>query len=243
MTAQKQRRFKQHSFSLFYRNPCIALALILLTSFHVHAGVLKSAHHNTTPVDTIISGIVKDINGKPIANAKIISSVASDVFTNSDGLFSITLQTAALIPHSLFFSYDTLMPVVRSYHPVMENAIYEIVLEPKKCCLRELWGLLCDHKKELLLPTVNFKNRSAQLSKDAKTLLDSVASTLKDNPELKLTVTAYPAQDDPKQRISDKRLLSITEYLIEQSGISTDRITTEKKPGEGEGNSIDFKAE
>ncbi len=243
MTAQKQRRFKQHSFSSFYRIPSIAMALVLLTSFHSHAGLLTSANHNTTPVDTIISGIVKDINGKPIANAKITSSVASDVYTNSDGLFSITLQTAALIPHSLFFSYDTLMPVVRSYHPVMENAIYEIVLAPKKCCLRELWGLLCDHKPNLLLPSVNFKTNSVQLSKDTKAMLDSIASKLKDNPELKLTVTAYPAQNDPKQRVSDKRLLIITEYLSEQSGISTDRITTEKKPGEGEGNSIDFKAE
>jgi OmpA family len=243
MTAKKQDVFHKHSSAFFYCIKSVAIALILFASFNAQAGKWKPAQIRTAPVDTIISGIVKDINGKPIANAKITSSVAADVYTNSDGLFSITLQTAALIPHSLFFSYDTLMPVVRSYHPVMENAIYEIVLEPKKCCLRELWGLLCDHKKELRLPTVNFKNNSAQLSKDTKALLDSIANTLKDNPELTLTVTAYPAQSDPKQRVSDKRLLSISEYLSEQSGISTDRIIIEKKPGEGEGNSIDFKAE
>lgn|GEM_PF-2384292 len=240
MTAQKQTHIHQHSVSFFNYVRCIALLVFIVLGFYSYAGTWKFAHATVTPHDTIISGIVKDINGKPIANAKITSSVAADVYTNSDGLFSITLQTAALIPHSLFFSYDTLMPVVRSYHPVMENAIYEIVLEPKKCCLRELWGLLCDHRKELLLPSVNFKTHSTLLSKDTKTLLDSIAGKLKDNPELKLTVTAYPAPNDPKQRVSDKRLLTITEYLSEQSGISTDRIVTEKKPGEGDGNTIDF---
>lgn len=243
MTAQQHEHFKQNSFGFFYCIRFMAIALILLTGFHTHAGMLKSVYNYTAPVDTIISGIVKDINGKPIANAKITSSVAADVYTNSDGLFSITLKTAALIPHSIFFSYDTLIPVVRSYHPVMENAIYEIVLEPKKCCLRELWGLWCDHKTNLLLPSVNFKNHSVQLSKDTKALLDSIASKLKDNPASKLTVTAYPAQNDPKQRVSDRRLLTITEYLSEQRGISTDRIIIEKKPGEGNGNTIDFTAQ
>lgn len=243
MTSQQQEHFKQNSFGLFYCIRFMAIALILLTGFHTHAGMLKSVYNYTAPVDTIISGIVKDINGKPIANAKITSSVAADVYTNSDGLFSITLQTAALIPHSLFFSYDTLMPVVRSYHPFMENAIYEIVLEPKKCCMSGLWGFLCDHKTNLLLPSVQFKANSAQLSKDTKAILDSIASKLKSDPELKLTVTAYPAQNDPKQKVSDRRLLTITQYLHEQAGISTDRIIIVKKPGEGEGNSIDFKAE
>ena len=242
MTAPKQVLPKHHSLSFFNCVKCIAILLILLTGFDTHARCNGFGDTNTIPADTIISGIVKDINGKPIGNAKITSAITGDVYTNSDGLFSITLSTEKIVPQSFIFSYDTLMPVVRSYHPAMENAMYEITLEPKKCCLRDLWmEIMCHHTKDTQSSSVNFETNIARLSATNKNTLKEVAATLKDNPELKVTITAYPAPTDPKQRVADKRLLSIQEYLTEQMGISSDRISSEKKPGEGDGNSIDIK--
>jgi outer membrane protein OmpA-like peptidoglycan-associated protein len=90
---------------------------------------------------------------------------------------------------------------------------------------------------------LQFKHKSSALTSDIKTGLKDIAVVLKDNPELTVTVTAYPEQNDPKQRITDKRLEKIKDYLMEQAGVSGDRISTEKKPGEGSGNRIDFKTE
>lgn len=217
-----------------------ALAAALFFNLYLFAG--NTGIHSVR--DTIISGIVKDANGKPIANARISSAVAGNVYTNSDGLFSFTLQTGKLIPQSFIFSYDTLMPEVRSYHPVMENAVYEIMLLPRKCCLAELLTKIkCSHDNKLSLPSLEFKPKSSVLTSDIKAGLKDIAVVLKDNPELTVTVTAYPEQNDPKQRISDKRLEKIKDYLMEQAGVSGDRIMTEKKPGEGDGNRIEFKTQ
>lgn len=239
MTAPKKNQTKTIT--------AVLIVLLNIHAFAANANITTNTNHQLllqakAPADTIISGIVKDINGKPVANAKISSAITGDVYTNSDGLFSITLTTDKIVPQSFIFSYDTLMPIVRSYHPVMENAIYEIVLEPKKCCLRDLWmGMMCNHTNESRLYPVSFQTNIARLSGNTKDILKEVAAKLKDNPELKITITAYPAPTDPKQRVADKRLLNIEEYLIEQMGISSNRIITEKKPGEGDGNNIDLK--
>lgn len=235
MTAQKQNSSKENITSFNCLRYCMTIVVALVTI----TATAKSPVIAAGIKDTIVSGIVKDINGKPIANAKISSAVAGDVFTNSDGLFSITLHTEKIVPQSFIFTYDTLMQVVRSYHPVMANTAYEIVLEPKKCCLRDLWIAVHD-KKHLELPSVNFNTQATALTKETKTRLKEIATMLKDNPESTVTVTAYPASNDPKQRVSDKRLQNIAEYLMEKEGISSDRIKTEKKPGEGDGNVIDF---
>lgn len=232
MTAQ------QTFFSFLKCGKTAALAAALFFNLHLFAN--NTIVH--TVRDTIISGIVKDANGKPIANAKISSAVAGNVYTNSDGLFSFTLPTGKLIPQSFIFSYDTLMPEVRSYHPVMENAVYEIMLLPRKCCLAELLTKIkCSHEEEVSLPSLQFKPESSALTSGTRAVLKDIAVVLKDNPELTVTITAYPEQNDPKQRFTDKRLEVITDYLMEQAGVSGDRIVTEKKPGEGNGNSIDFK--
>ncbi len=238
MTAQKQNTSKENYNTIYYwlRN-----SLAVIVTFTTLNAPAKSPVTVLSINDTIVSGIVKDVNGIPIANAKISSPIAGDVYTNSDGLFSITLHTEKIVPQSFIFTYDTLMQVVRSYHPVMANTAYEIILEPKKCCLRDLWIGICKHTKNLLLPSVNFTPRATALSAETKIALKEIAGKLRENPEAIITITAYPAQNDPKQRISAKRLQNIFEHLVEKEGISSDRIKTEMKSGEGDGNIIDFK--
>lgn len=241
MTAKRPIIAIQHVV-IFTRS--IVVTAIILCCLQCHAGKNVLLQSMVSPNDTIVSGMVKDENGNPIANAKISSPITGDVYTNSDGLFSITLGPGKTVTQSFIFSYDTLLPEIRSYHPVMGNTTYEVVLEPKKCCLAKLLAAInCKKENNISLPSINFKPNSSLLSGSSKTILNDIALTLKDSPELKITVTAYPASNDPKQRISDNRLLKTKEYLMEQMGISSDRIITEKKPGEGDGNVIDFKAE
>jgi hypothetical protein len=218
------------------------IVAVLFICFHSYAG--KPLHLKEggplSPTDTVISGIVKDANGKPIPNAKITSAVAGDVFTNSDGLFSITLKTDKIKPQNLVFSYDTLMPVVRSYHPVMENAMYEIVLEPKKCCLCDLLRSK-QQPDDMGLGSLDFKPEAIKLSNDAKMKLKEIAERMKADPELKIIATAYPSTNKTRQRVAGKRLGSIVQYLNEQEGISSDRIATEQETAEGDNNMVEFK--
>ena len=92
------------------------------------------------------------------------------------------------------------------------------------------------------LPSITFKNRSTVLTKDAKAMLSSVASELKNSPNCSITVAAYPAASKASQALCNKRLDAIKMYLTEKEGISVDRITTNCEVGGGDINTVDIKA-
>jgi hypothetical protein len=91
-------------------------------------------------------------------------------------------------------------------------------------------------------PSVSFKGNGIGLSGDAKALLATVASKMKENPACNIIIVGYPAASKPHQSLADKRLDAIKKYLVETLGISTDRITTDKKIGGGEENTYDIKS-
>jgi len=221
---------------------CNAGVKSLVTYCPVKNGITEQA---IALADTVVSGVVKDVSGKPIANAKVSSNIAGVFFTDNSGKFSVNLPKGLIVPQNFIFTYDTLAQEVRSYHPVMASTEYNIVLAPKKCCLRDLWIDIANRTPQAVeFPSLNYKTGSVTLSTDAKTKLKDAADALRNDPNFKLTITAYPSQyGDPKERISDKRLQIIADHLSEKLGISSDRIATEKKPGEGNGNAINVKAE
>jgi Outer membrane protein beta-barrel domain len=83
--------------------------------------------------------------------------------------------------------------------------------------------------------------KGASLSKDAKAMLATVASKLKERPTCNITITAYPGASKAQQSLADKKLAAVHTYLVETLGISADRIATDKKIGEGDANVIDIK--
>ena len=83
--------------------------------------------------------------------------------------------------------------------------------------------------------------KGASLSKDAKAMLSTVASKLKDSPDCTITITAYPGASKAQQSLADKKLAAIQTYLVETLGLSADRITTDKSIGGGDANVIDIK--
>ena len=66
--------------------------------------------------------------------------------------------------------------------------------------------------------------KAASLSSDAKAMLATVASKLKNNADCSIMVTGYPAASKASQALCNKRADAIKAYLTEKEGISADRI-------------------
>lgn len=92
-------------------------------------------------------------------------------------------------------------------------------------------------------PSVSFKGNGIGLSGDAKALLATVASKMKDNPTCNIVIVGYPAASKPHQSMAAKRSDAIKKYLVETLGISTDRIATDNtKLGGGDEKTFDIKS-
>ncbi|HUZ58921.1 MAG TPA: OmpA family protein [Hanamia sp.] len=92
------------------------------------------------------------------------------------------------------------------------------------------------------LPSISFKSRRISISEDAKALLATVASKLKNSPACSITVTGYPAASKASQALCNKRVDAIKTYLTEKEGISSDRINTNCEVGGGDVNTVDIKS-
>ena len=86
------------------------------------------------------------------------------------------------------------------------------------------------------------EEKPVALSSDAKAMLATVASRLKDNAECSIIVTGYPAASKASQALCNKRVAAIKAYLTEKEGISADRVDTNCEVGGGDANTVDIKA-
>ncbi|MCO6496694.1 MAG: OmpA family protein [Chitinophagaceae bacterium] len=91
------------------------------------------------------------------------------------------------------------------------------------------------------LPSINFSARSATLSRDAKAMLATAASQLRNNPECTITITGYPEASKTSQSNCNKRVSAIMTYLTETEGISADRVQTSCEVGGGPANTVDLR--
>jgi outer membrane protein OmpA-like peptidoglycan-associated protein len=92
------------------------------------------------------------------------------------------------------------------------------------------------------LPSVSFKGKGGGLSSDAKAMLATVASKLKDNANCSIIVTGYPAASKASQALCNKRTAAVKTYLTEKEGISADRIEVACTIGGGDANTVDIKS-
>jgi hypothetical protein len=91
-------------------------------------------------------------------------------------------------------------------------------------------------------PSLSFKGNGKGLSGDVKALLATVASKLKASPDCKIAITGYPGASKKEQAVCKDRNDAIVKYLVETSGISADRITTDCVVGGGDKNTVDIKS-
>ncbi len=92
------------------------------------------------------------------------------------------------------------------------------------------------------LPSISYKGNSNSLSSDAKAMLATVASKLKNSAACSITVVGYPAASKASQALCNKRVAAIKNYLTEKEGVSADRINTNCEVGGGDANTIDIKS-
>lgn len=91
------------------------------------------------------------------------------------------------------------------------------------------------------LPSITFSGRSSTLSNDAKAMLATVASKLKNNPDCSIIVTGYPEASKASQAMANRRINEIKSYLTEKEGISADRIEVTVEVGGGAANTVDIR--
>src|SRR5262249_50610305 len=88
----------------------------------------------------------------------------------------------------------------------------------------------------LVLEGVNFETNSATLTPEARVILDKVAQSLKDWPEVRVEIGGHTdsrGSDAHNLKLSDARAHSVMTYLTEH-GVASSRLTAkgygEKKP-------------
>ena len=98
----------------------------------------------------------------------------------------------------------------------------------------ELQG--CPPDKPMVLEGVNFHYNSANLTAQARGILDTVAKTMKAHPKMTVKIIGYTsAEGEPgyNQKLSERRAKSVKQYLSAERGIAANRMKTE---GRGERN-------
>ena len=91
------------------------------------------------------------------------------------------------------------------------------------------------------LPSLSFRGNSNTLTADAKAILASVASKLKNSPVCNVSIMGYPAASKASQAVCNKRTEAIRNYLMNEEGISADRLSVSCEVGGGDSNTIDIK--
>lgn len=89
-------------------------------------------------------------------------------------------------------------------------------------------------------PSINLKALS--LNSDVKAILATIAAKLKNKPACSIVITSYPKANKRLQVQAEKKMELIKNYLTEELGISSDRITTNKVIEGGDSDTIDIKS-
>jgi OOP family OmpA-OmpF porin len=91
------------------------------------------------------------------------------------------------------------------------------------------------------LPSIKFKSGSNKLSKEAQTMLASVAQKINANPTCKVRVIGYGTSTKKAQQNSWERVNAVIKYLVDKQGISESRLIFAYGQ-EGEADTVDLQA-
>ncbi len=89
------------------------------------------------------------------------------------------------------------------------------------------------------LPSVQFAGNSVKLSREAQQILASVANQLKEQPACKVRVSGHGPSSKAAQQLSWDRVNAVIKYLVEQQGLTENRIIFEYGT-EGDPNTVDL---
>ena len=190
----------------------------------------------------IITGRIRDRNDKLLAGAVVMFDSMKVAITDKNGEFHFELESVTVNTHNLYFSYDSLITVVRTYHPVMQSTDYDIVLY--KNGNGEGYhtaGIMAyPFLKNPDLPSLVFTKGSMVVSKTNKHKLDIVSSQLKENPVAEVDIIVFTNSAAVTEKTGLRRAEEIKKYLVEFTGISSDRLTIKIRKSGGDINTIDI---
>lgn len=92
------------------------------------------------------------------------------------------------------------------------------------------------------LPSIQFKSKSAVLTKEARTLLASAAAQIKNAPNCRVKVIGNTGGGEPSkasQQLSWDRVNTVIRYMVEKQAISQDRFIFSYEGG-GDANTVDL---
>jgi len=114
---------------------------------------------------------------------------------------------------------------------------------PDSSCFPKGFGQVADCSVTMgALPSVTFAGKSVTLSNDAKSLLASAASRIRNNPECKVVVVGYCNSTKQEQQLSWDRVNAVINYLVEKEGISSDRFIFQYGQEGGDCGTVDLRA-
>jgi len=91
------------------------------------------------------------------------------------------------------------------------------------------------------LPSITFTGKTVTLSNDAKSLLASIASRMRNNPECKVVIVGYCNSTKQEQQLSWDRVNAVENYLVEKEGISNDRFIFQYGQEGGDCGAVDLR--
>ena len=196
-----------------------------------------------TPQDFLIKGIVTDRDNNPLKNATVNFDNLQTTTTDEKGNYSFALKEINAA-HNIYFSCINYVTTVRTFNPVMGNTEFNVELGRRDnnaiIFNNHTAGVMMPINPLGALPSLNFKPKSLLFTRDVKDLLTHIAFKLKHNPFTNIEVRAYTVMhSNEANKIGLKRLELIKLFLVENHGISADRISTTLEMGEENINTID----
>jgi hypothetical protein len=215
----------------------VAATLLTLTAISMEAKAHNAPHRvaiqltqpanksvSFTPADSLlISGTVKDEHGAPLENAEIVFGEMK-LLSDKNGYFQFTLPTAINKPAVIKFYYRSRETEVRSYHPLMGSASYEVVMYKPQMAGYFYGGGIAPIFTMLHLPdpvsTLSFQT-SNKLDKATKDFLSNFAVFMKNQPDLRLSLRSY-YKTSPKKAANLVKL--VKDYLVDSEGVDRERF-------------------
>jgi outer membrane protein OmpA-like peptidoglycan-associated protein len=114
---------------------------------------------------------------------------------------------------------------------------------PPPACCDSIAKMMADAKSCGIgdLPSVTFKAKSITLSNDAKALLATAATKIKENPNCKIAVIGYCSSSKAEQQLSWDRVNAVISYLVDKEGIGQDRFIFKYGETGGDCNTVDLR--
>jgi len=114
---------------------------------------------------------------------------------------------------------------------------------PDPACCKNAVGMGSSACQLVDLPSINFKGGTTSLGAESQALLNSVASSMRSQPNCKLVVCGSAAKSKSGQALGQKRVDAIVKYLVESQGISADRVAAQYDCSEGDPSVVELRAE